>query len=222
MQEIFKDVIGWEGYYEVSNLGRIFSKERVLQYIPHKHIGKVVDKKVNRKERAQKVNKHTGYKMINLNKDGFMKNETVHSMVAKAFIGEIKKGYTVNHKDGNKINNNLENLEIITNAENIRHAFKNDIIKTNHRIMYNGVEYESKTKMRIELNISERIQRKLLESGDAILITNKPRIQTYNQITKIEYENKIYESKKEFYKKTGLSQHKLDKLLLEGKAIKKN
>ena len=51
--------------------------------------------------------------------------EYVHRLVAEAFCGAIPKGYTVNHKDGNILNNSASNLEIISNAENIRHAQEN-------------------------------------------------------------------------------------------------
>lgn len=52
------------------------------------------------------------------------KNKYVHRLVAEIFIGQIPEGYCVNHKDGNKKNNRLENLEIVTFSENIRHAVR--------------------------------------------------------------------------------------------------
>lgn len=168
MQEIWKDVVGWEGYYLVSNLGNVKSKKRVMFY----KFGKNKEKKektVKENIRKQKLNKCTGYYMINLNKDGKMKCETVHSMVAKAFIGLYKKGYSVNHKDGNKLNNNLENLEIITHQENCFHAFKTNLKSNNHKIKYNNVEYFSKTEMRKQLKMSELKQRKLIAEGLAIV-----------------------------------------------------
>lgn len=48
----------------------------------------------------------------------------VHRLVAEAFIGEIKRGYSVNHKDGNKANNRVENLEIVTYSENVKHSYR--------------------------------------------------------------------------------------------------
>ena len=71
MQEIWKDVVGWEGYYLVSNLGEVKSKERTMFYKFARN--KVeTEKKVKEKIRRQKFNKSTGYMLINLNKDGFM------------------------------------------------------------------------------------------------------------------------------------------------------
>lgn len=164
MQEIWKDVVGWEGYYLVSNLGQVKSKERVMFYKFAKN--KVeTEKKVKEKIRKQKFNKSTGYMMINLNKDGFMKCETVHSMVAKAFIGTYEKGYTVNHKDGNKLNNNLENLEIITHRENCFHAFKNNLKSNNHKLFYENKEYYSKAEFRRETKIPEKRMNKMIEQG---------------------------------------------------------
>lgn len=53
------------------------------------------------------------------------RQERTHRLVAEAFIGEIKDGYEVNHIDGNKLNNNLSNLEIVSHLENMQHASKN-------------------------------------------------------------------------------------------------
>lgn len=52
---------------------------------------------------------------------------SVHRLLVKHFIGEIPKGMCVNHKDGNKLNNNLDNLEIVSYSENMKHAFRNGL-----------------------------------------------------------------------------------------------
>lgn len=64
-----------------------------------------------------------GYKRIELN-GGIAKKYFVHRIVATVFIGEIKEGMQINHIDGNKLNNNYKNLEIVTPSENIKHSFK--------------------------------------------------------------------------------------------------
>lgn len=71
---------------------------------------------------------------------------SVHRLVAKSFISEIPEGMVVNHKDGNKLNNSVDNLEIITHSENIKHAYKNGLIKSmvgekNHRAKITNEQY---------------------------------------------------------------------------------
>ena len=174
--EIWKDVVGWEEFYQVSNLGRIKAKERVMYY--DRNLGRGIEKKkVKEKIRKPKLNKHTGYLMVGLNCKGKAVNVTVHSMVAKAFIENYKaegkgKGKCTNHKDGNKLNNCVENLEVIPIADNVRHMFNNGLTTSNHRVKYENVIYISKTDMRIKLKISEREQRKMIESGE-IIVLNK-------------------------------------------------
>ena len=76
--------------------------------------------------------KSNGYKEVNLmieRNKGVSKY--VHRIIATTFLGEIPKGFNINHKDGNKSNNNLDNLEIVSFSENIKHAYRNGLIKSN-------------------------------------------------------------------------------------------
>ena len=65
---------------------------------------------------------HQGYAIVNLMIDGKRKGVAVHTLVARAFCEGYEDGLTVNHKDGNKLNNNSNNLEWITSYENTQHA----------------------------------------------------------------------------------------------------
>ena len=163
--EIWKDVIEWEEFYQVSNLGRIRAKERTLIYLDGS-----IARRISEKIRKPKLNKHTGYLMVGLNGKGKTQNVTVHSIVAKAFIENyesfgIGRGKCTNHKDGNKLNNNLENLEVISVKENIKHMFENGLNPSVHSVEYEGIFYYSKAEMRRKLKMSERKQNKLIESG---------------------------------------------------------
>ena len=82
-------------------------------------------------------NAHTGRKIKQfIGKDGYArtqiagKSRLVHRVIAKAYIPEEPEKPFVNHKDGNKQNNSVDNLEWVTRAENIRHAYINDLIPT--------------------------------------------------------------------------------------------
>lgn len=167
--EVWKDVIGWEEFYQVSNLGRIKVKPRINYY--DLNIGRgITHKKISEKIRKPKLNKHTGYLMVGLNGKGKSQNVTIHSMVSKAFIENYKsegigKGKCTNHKDGNKLNNVLENLEVISVADNVRHMFNNGLSTTNHKLEFEGKFYNSKSKFKEKTKISEKKMRKLIEQG---------------------------------------------------------
>lgn len=105
-EEIWKPIPGYEGYYSVSNLGRVRRDirrgRRVNHVLRFSYAGKyqAVDLWVNRKVR----------------------HFTVHSLVAAAFIGERPSSMVINHKDGKKENNHSTNLEYCTREENTAHA----------------------------------------------------------------------------------------------------
>lgn len=103
MEEIWKDIKGYEGLYQVSNLGRI------------------------RKIVLQSVSKN-GYKSFNLIKGNHKQVMKVHRAVAEAFIPNPNNKPQVNHIDGNKQNNNVSNLEWVTTSENMIHAIKSGLV----------------------------------------------------------------------------------------------
>ena len=111
--EIFKDIEGYEGLYQISNKGRVKSLERVTSS------GCPIKEKI-------RVNstKKNGYEFIILYKDGKGKNFYIHRLVALAFIPNIDNKSQVNHIDENKSNNCVSNLEWVTNNENQRHLQK--------------------------------------------------------------------------------------------------
>lgn len=101
--------------YEVSNLGRIKSKTRL---VGHNYGGKAVREARLKKIRVNSV----GYNSVGLMKDGKVVNIATHRLIAKALIPNPDNKPQVNHKDGNKLNNSLENLEWVTPYENIWHG----------------------------------------------------------------------------------------------------
>ena len=116
--EVWKDVEGYEGLYQVSNFGNIKSLARIV------HSEKRSDYKIKEKVLKQS-DTTTGYKKVELHKDNEKrKSFKVHRLVAQAFIPNPENKREVNHIDGNKHNNNVNNLEWVTSSENKLHAFE--------------------------------------------------------------------------------------------------
>lgn len=114
--EAWKDVPGYEGLYMVSNKGNVKRTERASVMKCRK--GTVYP------EVFIKPSDNKGYRMVTLTKDGSRKGMPVHRLVALAFIPNPESKEIVNHKDGNRGNNNVSNLEWVSRTENTLHAFR--------------------------------------------------------------------------------------------------
>ena len=114
--EIWKDVDGYGGFYEVSNLGRVRSKERITEIQPYCHIV--------RKPRILKAQFNGMYYRVVMSFDGKSRQVLIHRLVAETFIPNPDGLPQVNHKDENKKNNNVENLEWCTMQYNMSYGTK--------------------------------------------------------------------------------------------------
>ena len=124
--EIWKPVVGYEGVYEISSFGRIRSLDRITSYISRTQEGKEYSTTHTHKGKLMKQhNNHFGYKVIALCIDGKYKTYMVHRLVAEAFIPNPNNYPVVNHKDENKQNNCVENLEWCTQQYNINYGSGN-------------------------------------------------------------------------------------------------
>ena len=102
--EEWRAVVGYEGLYEVSNLGRLRCLTRDGQLLPGHSIH--------------------GYRYVHLRKQGHSKHTSIHRLVATAFIGPPPEGYECNHKDFVRDNNVVGNLEWVTHLGNIQHYWR--------------------------------------------------------------------------------------------------
>lgn len=130
-EEIWKPIEGYEGYYEVSNLGKVRSVDRYITYNICKKIAIRHQKEVVLQDKPSKL----GYPIIHLSKDGKTKPFYVHRLVANAFV-DNPNGFTyINHKDENKANNNAYNLEWCTQQYNSTYgtAIERKCLKTRNK-----------------------------------------------------------------------------------------
>ena len=115
MEEIWKDVEGYEGYYQISNLGNIRSLDRVITRsdgVTHLRKGRAMAKRIS----------SDGYIIAKLSMNGKSKSIGVHILVARHFIPNPDNCPEVNHKDCNRKNNSVGNLEWCTHQQNVKYS----------------------------------------------------------------------------------------------------
>lgn len=114
MEEIWKDILGFEGLYQVSNMGNIRSVERTVMFGNQQRTVKQL--------LLRPFKKNNGYLVVKLYKDRVQYTVYVHRIVAMVYCEGYFEDMDVNHKDGIKDNNVYSNLEWCTRSENIKHS----------------------------------------------------------------------------------------------------
>lgn len=152
LDEIWKDVIGYEGCYQVSNLGGLKSISRKVKG----RVGNIVIKK----EKVMKQPLSSGaYVRVSLCKNGSVKSFSLHRLIAEAFILNPENKPQVNHINGVKSDNRLDNLEWSTVSDNSKHAIGLGLITMSHikkKVIntQSGRIYSSATEANNETNYS--------------------------------------------------------------------
>jgi hypothetical protein len=121
MAEKWRSVVGHEGWYEVSSLGRVHSITRTVD-VANGYRG-VTSKTISGKLLSGKADKK-GYPRVDIYSNGKRRPVYIHRLVAEAFLAAISGKTHVNHKDGNTTNNRATNLEWMTQQENNEHSRK--------------------------------------------------------------------------------------------------
>lgn len=150
MKEIWKDIIDFEGYYQISNYGRVKSLKRIIT-MKNGRLRPIKERILSPKS------KDNDYLFILLCKDGNQSPFYIHRLVAIHFIDNPLNKEYVNHKDGDKTNTYYKNLEWATFSENMIHAYKTGLaIKgenhtqaklTNEQVAYIKENYKGKDRM---------------------------------------------------------------------------
>lgn len=115
--EIWKDIKGFEGLYQISNYGNIKSLERTFEYIGKNQFGEFKTIKKHKEMIIKQSINGNGYYQVCLRKENIKKNLLVHRLIAEAFIDNPDNKPTINHIDGNRLNNSINNLEWATMLE---------------------------------------------------------------------------------------------------------
>ncbi len=136
-KEVWKDIPNYEGYYQASNLGRVKSLDRtIFDKNGHKRFYKsrIIKGSINK----------DGYKKTKLVKDRVKKTLTIPQIIAITFLGHTPNGNTlvVDHLNGNKIDDRVENLRIVTTRENATKCYRSD--RENLSSKHHGVSWNSR------------------------------------------------------------------------------
>jgi hypothetical protein len=162
--EVWRDIQGYEGLYQVSSHGRVKSLKRG---------GRLVVLTISK----------FGYQCISLYKKYHRLPVKVHRLVAEAFIPNTENKSQVNHKDGNKTNNHYSNLEWVTPSENISHAYKNGLKTKQHLYGRAKLTIESVNEIR---SLSNKMNRKHFAEKYGVSVASIKLIEqnkTWNHVT---------------------------------------
>ena len=134
---IWKEIEGYESYYQINQTGMVRSMDREISYSTCSRTlkAKIIQPRIN----------NWGYEQVRLSKDGVTRSKLVHQLVAVAFIPSLPNKLFVNHKNGIKTCNDFYNLEWVTHAENMQHAYDTGLIKKATPVIniLTGKEFES-------------------------------------------------------------------------------
>ena len=135
--EEWRDIVGYEGYYQVSNLGRVRSVDRVIPRTNQ------ADARLTGKILGFNPHGHNGYLCVKLSKDGQHKNMRVHRLVAEAFIPNPMEKPQIDHIDMNKHNNTADNLRWVSCKENMAYRHTEEESSRSPILCSNGKTYVS-------------------------------------------------------------------------------
>lgn len=122
MQEVWKDIPEYKGFYQASNLGQIRSVDRRISQLANG--GKTRFTYTKKGKILSQEKQNGGYLVVSICVNNRRKVCTVHRLVASAFIENPNGHEEVNHRDGDKTNNRVENLEWLSRSENLKHSYR--------------------------------------------------------------------------------------------------
>lgn len=152
--EIWKAIPGWEGLYEVSDLGRVRSLDRTVSAMTR--WGKPTFRRFSGRVLRQTDN-GVGYLVVHCAVGGGRETKLVHRLVAEAFLDREDSKDFVNHRDGRKHNNTVRNLEWCTRSENMQHAHDHELLHP-YTVPVIGTSLRTGVETRYEKQIDAEIE----------------------------------------------------------------
>ena len=168
--EIWKPILHYEDLYEVSSLGRVKVLSRTITY--HNQNNRSVIRTYPSK--ILKPTNSRGYLRVSLNQNGKIKKEQVHRLVAQAFIPNPNQLPEVNHKDENKLNNYVGNLEWCTSKYNCNYGTRNIRLSTALKGRHFTDEWKQKlSQNKIGITLSEIVKQNISSGHKGITFTEE-------------------------------------------------
>lgn len=189
MEEIWKDVPEYEGYYQVSNLGKVKSIKRTVKYKDgriFKYPSKIL----------KPIKDTRGYLQVGFNVSGAKSNHRIHRLVAETFLAKPKIDLiSVNHIDGVKINNKLDNLEWVTYSENTKKGYNMGLFEKSREVARERWKNNTYQCKKVEVTFKDiGTSKKFKSAREASRYID--RCQNYfTQLLRIGGENKYYKVK---------------------------
>lgn len=137
----WRPVVGWDGFYEVSDIGEVRSLNRFVEYSNGRvclQKGKLLKPDLGKR----------GYLKVALWKNSKRTRALVHMLVSRAFLGPIPPGFGVDHGDGNKVNNRVTNLEYVTGLENLSRSYEMGLHRRGERHFWSKLSDAEVTNIR--------------------------------------------------------------------------
>lgn len=161
MEEVWKDIEGYEGFYQISNLGRVKGLPIVTRF------GERIKK---HKERfLQPVVSKRGYYVVGLSKNGKSKTYTLHRLLAKAFIPNPENKRAIDHIDTNRLNNSIENLRWCTDKENCNNILTLEKNRSNCKRLWEHGVYDNRNNTHYRKVAQYSKQGEYMKTWDSIL-----------------------------------------------------